>query len=681
MSLEFRIDGTLLDADRVEIDGVAGLPAAAWIAEPMTAGVRVEDPDGDLDLIGWHEFTVDETACDLPRVFTGLIQSRRISRGTYRTAAGRVWDCDIVDQNALFGLKVFRASSAKRPAETDLARMDFMVNSAPMASNPVFEGTLTNFTDNPIAFAEANYVTQYPVHIIDSVAGVAGKNAYAFYNDTTNQIELYYDQFGAQLRNAQVSVSNVIADVNIDPDCYYPFIDAELTRSPYNTNAGILLEYISGFVYGQRPQTITDFIDRDVVYRTDRIGKVETANAVLAAMLEAQSVEEDTVVFTIRVPASKVNHAHAGMWIDCRFTHLPGLGTTTALPIIRRNVTTVPGRRDLYDIRIEASKKAPSKGPGSGVGSVFPHRPSCEEGFGEIVTGQEFNGVPSAGPSSTFDASLPGAPTPGNTVIIYMASRLPSPDDPDIPDGFLDVGPGLISPHETVGRVAYRHVESGDTATIAHWGGGSSGTPPTSLRLEERTGLLNISATSGTNDVDPGHVAGTDFPGAAITPTSGLPGVVVGFVFMKRDQALFTAGTGYTLLNARKEGAALEWAAVEKIITSTSGSYTPQINCSTTQVVFDDHDYGQITIAFTCEGADQPPATGQWIYGEAVATGDGTTVTFTTAWPFIEGSLRVYYDLVDQTGAILSTDNEAGTFTMAGAPLTGWQVTVDYQAL
>src|SRR5687768_16088451 len=102
MGLEFRYDGNLLAPERVQLTGfggagVGGLPSAAFNGEVGTAGVRIEDPDGDLTVVGLRPFTVDETDCDKPRIFTGWMYGRSISRGAYRTGPGRVWNCDIVD--------------------------------------------------------------------------------------------------------------------------------------------------------------------------------------------------------------------------------------------------------------------------------------------------------------------------------------------------------------------------------------------------------------------------------------------------------------------------------------------------------------------------------------------------------------------------------------------------------
>lgn len=64
---------------------------------------------------------------------------------------------------------------------------------------------------------------------------------------------------------------------------------------------------------------------------------------------------------------------------------------------------------------------------------------------------------------------------------------------------------------------------------------------------------------------------------------------------------------------------------------------------------------------------------------EYIAMGDGTTRDFRTAQPFVDGSLTVYVDGIDQTGALASQDGAAGTFGVRFAPSRGEQVEAGYQ--
>jgi hypothetical protein len=669
MGLEFRYDGNLLAPERVQLTGfggagVGGLPSAAFNGEVGTAGVRIEDPDGDLTVVGLRPFTVDETDCDKPRIFTGWMYGRSISRGAYRTGPGRVWNCDIVDQNFAWGLKVFRASSAKRPAESDNVRMRFMLESAPMAATPIYDNGLFNTTDNPVNFGPADYVGQYPVELAASVAGTSGKNFYAYWDDVADEISAYYDQVSAVNRTSALTISNVIADVLADADTYYPH-NAEMTRTPENTNSGILFGYLTGYVYGQRQETIDDHIDRDLVVRSDRVGKEATAQTLLESMLISRSVEQDTITCTIRVPSSKVNHALAGEWIDSRFTHLPDLDPEVQLPIIRRVVRTT-ARRDRYDIDLEMSTRAPEQGPGNGGVVVVPHRP-CGATTGDYV--QHVDGAPSGTPEVL---TLPGAPTVGNTLVAFGQVRNAG-KTPNTPVGWTNIS-GIVSPHETNGAAWYRYVESGDTATI-EWPAGVGGEEPPELAyVGEYLGQLNIEDATLVS-TDP-YLTNSPWPGAAITPTSGLPGTILGYWFAKRDHGNLNANTGWTLRDAQTVGAVITHAVIEQHVTSSSGTYTPSFT-GANPAVHDTHSYGAITLALMC-GSGGAPATTQPILGETVTM---VGAVGTTAYGYIDGSLKVRVDgLLISPASYTETDSEAGTFTLSWTPDSDEVVTVDYLA-
>ena len=76
-----------------------------------------------------------------------------------------------------------------------------------------------------------------------------------------------------------------------------------------------------------------------------------------------------------------------------------------------------------------------------------------------------------------------------------------------------------------------------------------------------------------------------------------------------------------------------------------------------------------------------PPPSGVWVFRDVpTPTPDGTTTTFTTTYPFIDGSLEVFVDRLDQTPAVLSYDGAARTFTLGFAPQVGELVECNYQS-
>lgn len=463
MTQEYRIDGSLL-TNRIRltagglVGGVVGLPSSAWYGEPMTAGVIIDDETGDLDLIGWHTFTADETACTTrPRIFSGWITGRRISRGPYKHGVARIWDCDIIDQNALFSFEVFRASSAKRPEETDIVRAAWCLASAPMAGTPCHDNGRANFTDNPTNFGDADYVTQYPVELFTSIAGTSGKNFYAYWDDDAEEISFHYDLIGSNPLSS-LAISNDIADS--DATTFYPFLDGQLSRTPENVYTGILFGYRGAFVYGRDEDTIdalspTEFSPvnflRDLVYNTDRVGKQATAEALVEQMLVAHSLEQDTITCKVRLPAFQINLLHAGDSVNVKFTHLAGYETDTQVDVVRRNVIPSPGRSDMYDVTLELTNSvSATRGPGGGGGDDFPPPPTTGHWWeGTFTIGgdsYEYSGVlrDDFQPSSDYLYNIQVIEQAG--VGTYGTSVGPQTDLLDVglnsPDLHITAGPG-----------------------------------------------------------------------------------------------------------------------------------------------------------------------------------------------------------------------------------------------
>jgi hypothetical protein len=87
-------------------------------------------------------------------------------------------------------------------------------------------------------------------------------------------------------------------------------------------------------------------------------------------------------------------------------------------------------------------------------------------------------------------------------------------------------------------------------------------------------------------------------------------------------------------------------------------------------------DHDGIIAFFPSSASSGPPSPGQQNMRPEIVVMSG--VNGTTLHPFADGTLRVIYDTIDQTPAIVSYDGAAGTFVMPSAPPLGTQVFVEY---
>jgi hypothetical protein len=697
VTIEFRLDGSLLPYQTVRLvgeGGVSGLPAAAWFCEPAIAGIQIEDQSNSsflaAHLQGWHVFTVDETACSKPRIFTGWIIGRRISRmrDSNRTTFTRVWDCDIIDQNALFSFQVFRANSAIRPAETDLARVAWAIASAPMATTPVHDDGRFNTTDNPGNLSETNFVRQYPIDLFSSCAGQTGKNVYAYWDDSAGNIGIHYDLLGVG-PSATVQISNVESDITRDAaqtitgNVYYPLRDAELTRSPDDQYTGILLDYVGGAVYGENNTLIDDLsptslspstFKRDLMISSDRISRLATANAQLATQLDIHADEKDTIICTIRVPNTKVNLINAGDIATVRFSHIPGYETATPLAITRRNVVPTRGVHDSYDIRLEMRNWG-VRSPGGGDAGDTPQQGGCDPqlvGSTELVQG-----------SGTFVGSgmdIDWTPSSGDLNVIYILVR--SAYDLT-PTGYTGIGSWQSDPSGTKSmqcRFFYRICDGTEGTHIAFTNTSGSNNF-TYVNVSGWTDLgsfhsLDTATETTSQNADPFLYASNLITG--ITP--GSAGLMMSALMpsLNINDPWFPSPTGDTGPFVTTLGKPGETGGSEAKGWLAAYPFPHAAPSGQTAFSIEDTPAGGISrgsaylVAWfdgECTDTGIPPVGGVGIQREFIAYGDGTTTAFNTHYAYLPGSLRVFVDAVEIVNGLTETDPVTGAFTLDFAPL------------
>ena len=685
MTLVVKVDGVALPDGALVIDGgtnsnlpggVQGLPLAAYYGESLTGNYSIDDPEGAYDFTSLHTITAEETAATNPFITGGWITGRSVHRGIYKSGVSRVWNVDFIDINWNYSLMVFRASSAKRPYETDIARAAFIQASAPMAYTPSYDNGRFNVTDNPVNFDESDLVGRYPIEAFNEFVGIAGKNFYNYWDPTDEEISIHYDLIGVG-PTAALTISNDIADTS--STCFYPFLDAELSMDSAYKVTGMLFAYRGAYAYGIRQATIDelgpsifspDGLQRDEVYRTDRVGRLATAQALIQSMLTQRAEDTDTIKVSIRVPAAQVNDALPGDVITVKFTHLPGYETDTDLPIIRRNVVPSPGRVDTYDLHLELSGAGKATGPGGGDPTPFPQEPvECNPEIIQTATGSSLG--------TNVSAVFADTPTPGNVIVAMMVIR--STSAMVTPTGFTQIESQIDDDDGQSMAMYYREVQPGDTTTV-HSGGGN---PSANMRMyiAEVTGVGVTLTDSVLVSDDSAHGPDWTQDLGSVTVTEG--GIVFGGAIIGNNAAddTFVDGTNgaITLLGTGggvNQGGPAKWF----------GYYLPTADGSV-EISIDWNDPGSDPVAqgqaaisaffecgtaatTTCPGAGTPNHRPEVV---TLTGADGTT-----RCPFADGTLRVFIDATEQTDGLVSQDGATGDFTLGFDPTPTEVCTVEY---
>jgi hypothetical protein len=375
VTLTHTYDGSAL-VNKVDLaEGTEGWSSSGDYGEPGVGGAVIFDPA--TDIVGWRSFWVEESACSIPRIFTGFTYRRPILHLDAGGGNKRRWDTDLIDLNVVLQFRKIVSADGKRPAETDLERITWLLGSGYLTDlhddyGSVVATSVTNLTDNPGLFGEADYRHRTPLEVLQDVAAASGKRFSVRWDPVGEQMELFYDLATATISDSTLRISNDPADE--DANTFAPIYEAQLIRSPEDIYDGIDYQFLGSFVYRTRPATHTAFkIHRDFGYSTDRVGLRATAETLADAFLEIHSDEVDSLELTILVPSTKVNHVRELDRIQTKLTHLPGYESFIWLRVLHRVVAfEAPG---FYRVKLELDVSRLHYGGDGGAGGGFPLPP------------------------------------------------------------------------------------------------------------------------------------------------------------------------------------------------------------------------------------------------------------------------------------------------------------------
>jgi hypothetical protein len=336
--------------------------------------------------------------------------------------------------------------------------------------------------------------------------------------------------------------------------------------------------------------------------------------------------------------------------------------------VTRLTLPPFSGTNEYYDVTLELSTKGISQ-VGGGNPGVFPH-PGC--GGPPTIANSERAGI------SGLDSTWSFTPTAGNVLLLLVLNQ----------DGFSGSIAGLNEPTgfalltQSTTSTAPRH---DGIAVIAKTSDGTETSASWPFGAYSRTYVIELagmdlanfaSAYLRTDSADP-----TLIVAPAVSPPAGAATLLIG-VFNRGYgggiSGACSADTGWaTLFNDTNPSPGSDHPnpLIETMaISSASGSYSATANNLTGGWT---NEWSLATLAVWCSG-DDPPSTGQWVYNEIPTPApDGTTTTFSTRWPFADGSLQLSADGTSQP--VSSYDGVAGTFETNFAPTVGMQLWVRYQ--
>ena len=329
--------------------------------EAGLSGFDMEDIGSAWSIVGLKEFYAEESATTPVRIFSGYATDRTIGRSpSMVVGSDRTWDWNVADLNARLGDIIFLSKSGKRPAETDVQRINWMLGFFTSYSFPVLTSALYD-TSAPVAMDAADYTGRYPKDLLNECSNESGKTFYLFWGGpNANQggtplaVRLAYHTPIWSSFTAAGSISNVTGAAN-GTTVFAPGAADRLKRDPAKTYSGCYLEYSGGHVFVQNATTLSNFRHRDT--RATDMGATKPATAIRWATnyLNTVSTEEDTMTVHLdNVPAASLGNFRPGQRVLVTLQEVTEYASGAYMAIIRRTVSPIAmGTSGLYKLTLD----------------------------------------------------------------------------------------------------------------------------------------------------------------------------------------------------------------------------------------------------------------------------------------------------------------------------------------
>jgi hypothetical protein len=337
--------------------------------------IVLDDPEGGINILGLRPFSLTETAesSNQTVIFNGWTADRDVTRGpSMRTAAARLWDVRLTDTNMTITRRIMRGADANRPAETDVARVQWLLGTTEFGA--IVQTSRYVSTLFPVAMDAVDYRDQSNQQILDDCSQQSGKNYFVFYDQPVAHYGLYYDFPGSSKYRSALRLTNILGYVDNDITFGVSETDTKLNRDPSRVYSGVVLPYVGGEVYVQSDAIAAEFIRRDTTAPSVNVKTSAKATARANRYLADATTEADVITTSFLVPLAKVNHLVEGQAVQCRFTHFPGYDQGwNWMRVLKRTVTATS--EEYYTIEVEMAAAIGGLLAGGGLtseGATYP---------------------------------------------------------------------------------------------------------------------------------------------------------------------------------------------------------------------------------------------------------------------------------------------------------------------
>ena len=434
MSRTITVDGTDVTAlTRVES---WALQMKAHAGEVAAGSVVFDDATGTADpAAAMKEWVVTESLASPTTIAGGFIGERKPERGPLRVGAQRQWEPVLEDYNAAFTDRVLKTAGARRPAETDVARITWLAATGALGMLDAFTVSATD----PEDMERTNYRGKYPFDVLNDCAENAGKNFFVYYKAGTGWTGFYgpWNQTTAEFTSS-IRISDVAADVD---DVVTFGARAEYELDPGRIYSTLFVRWRKGWVTVTDAATVTNYRNRQKTVIRENIRTAARARRWANVQLAKLNEEVKRLTLTVQVPASSLGEVRAGQRIQVKQQHA-GITAFTYFRIVDatyRWATDNSYYADLVmrdkirpvnigDIHADPESTVAAEGSGSGgIGNDDPKADADVYDPNPLVV-DDFERTPpivdtavTASAGTSHEIALPDGVIPGRLLLIFLA--------------------------------------------------------------------------------------------------------------------------------------------------------------------------------------------------------------------------------------------------------------------
>lgn len=332
--------------DALDVTTLSVTEAAEEGACPIST-IVLDDIDGTVSAALIHHKSIeiyeDEVYAGESAIFRGYIGDLSYARGQFPLA--RQITVSASDPNTVWQRRVMAGADCNRPAETDVARMQWLITTSEAG---LIEDDTYLSTDSPVNMDKCDYRGQMMGSVADDCAQASGKNWWVTHDYATGGgFQIWYGQQSLEVYDSDLSLSNILSDID-NVSCFAISEDTTLSSDPSRIYSGVYLPYDGGAIYRTDTATKDAYARRDVVMPSANVKSRTKAIARAVRYLEDLDEPTHRITTSVILPATIVNGIRPGMRVQLRASHLPSYDTWRWLRVLSRTVAYwAPGQYEL----------------------------------------------------------------------------------------------------------------------------------------------------------------------------------------------------------------------------------------------------------------------------------------------------------------------------------------------